>query len=548
MAIDLTQTAIDPDNGGIPPTRNTKQALENALNDMQGNILKSHGRNHSVHLFITFKNGTAADRQNARDWLAKLADKEAVPHVTSAMRQWEEAKAYRAALQIVRDNGKFATAEQWQRVRDASDVFVGVMLSIHGYRDLALGAGLTPDDPAFIVGAKNRVNDLHDPPMSQWDKKFQHDLHALVVLADDDAESVGLLATTLKDELEGISAAVEQEIGTAMRLDAKGHESPTAPVREHFGFVDGISQPLFFASDIEQARTRHGGIDQYDPSAPLGQVLVKDPAGGPDGYGSYFVYRKLKQDVYGFRADKERLAAKIAEYAHPESEHESPKPTEAHIALAGAYMVGRFQDGTPVVNRALAGQGELSNNFTFDADVDGIRCPFQAHVRKSNPRGDKLRQFGVPVTQERSRRIARRAISYGPVTLEPKDGEEVGLLFLCAQSSIADQFEFIQVAWANNEDFLRSSCGLDPVIGARDGGPPKDEAERAKAAEQPWPKLYGSRNELDFGKNPPQYTDWFFRQRVGQWVTMRGGEYFFVPSLSALKKFGTVVEPRGEGN
>ncbi|WP_280315301.1 Dyp-type peroxidase [Nocardia abscessus] len=548
MAIDLTQTAIDPDHGGVPPTRNTKQALENALKDMQGNLLKSHGRDHSVHLFIKFEKSTDANRRSARRWLANLADNKTGLHVTSAMQQWEEAKAYRAALQIVLDNGTHATAEQRERVRDASKVFVGVMLSIHAYRDLALGTGSTPDDPSFVVGAKARVKDLHDPPVSEWEEKFRGDLHALVVIADDDAKRVETLATKLKNELKGIGAAVESEIGTAMRLDAQGHPSPTAPVREHFGFVDGISQPLFYASDIEQARTRHGGIDQYDPSAPLGQVLVKDPAGGPDGYGSYFVYRKLEQDVVGFHADKKRLAVKIAEYAHPESQHNSPQPTDADIALAGAYMVGRFQDGTPVVNRALAGQGELPNNFTFDADVDGIRCPFQAHIRKSNPRGDKQRQFGVPLTQERSRRIARRAISYGPVTLEPKNGEKVGLLFLCAQSSIADQFEFIQEAWANNEDFLRSRCGLDPVIGTRDGGPPKDETERAEAAEQPWPKLYGSRNELDFGKKPPRYTDWFFRQRVGQWVSMRGGEYFFVPSLSALKKFGTVVEPQGEGS
>ncbi|WP_431683033.1 Dyp-type peroxidase [Kitasatospora sp. KL5] len=536
MAIDLKQTAIDPDLPTVPPTRNTQEAVRAALGDMQGNILRSHGRDHSRHLFITFATGSADDRQKARQWLASLARPQ---YITSALTQYEEASSYRDTLRTIAGNGAITPADRRAMILSASSVFVGAMVSAAGYRDLRLGADITPDDPSFAAGAKSRVTVLNDPPVTAWEPAFQATLHALVIVADDDpVKRIDPLVAELKQQLAAIGATVAEETGTAMRFDAQGNPSPTGTVREHFGFADGVSQPLFFARDIERARTLGGGIDRYDPSAPLDQVLVKDPAGGSDGYGSYFVYRKLEQDVPGFRGDETALGLEIAKQADPKAQD----PTDADIALAGAYMVGRFKDGTPVVEQQVPGLASLPNNFTYDGDVDGVRCPLAAHTRKANPRGDKQRQFGVPLTQERAQRIARRGISFGPATLDPAPNDTVGLLFLCAQSSIPDQFEFIQALWANYEDFLRPATGLDAVIGRLPSADSRDEA-----VEQPWPKAYGSHNQLDFSKVPPASTDCFFPKRVGQWVTMRGGEYFFVPSLSALTRFGTVVEPAGNG-
>ncbi|MCX5214321.1 hypothetical protein OG689_34525 [Kitasatospora sp. NBC_00240] len=532
MAIDLKQTAIDPDQPTVPPTRNTQEAVRAALGDLQGNILKSHGRDHSRHLFITFATGSPDDRHQARQWLASLVRP---GHVTSALTQYEEANSYRETLRTISRNGAITAADRTAMVLSASTVFVGVMVSAAAYRDLRLGADLTPDDPSFALGAKDRAAILNDPPVTAWEPAFQGTLHALVVVADDDpVKRIDPLVAELRQRLTAIGATVFEETGTAMRFDAHGSPSPTGVVHEHFGFADGVSQPLFFARDIEQARTVNGGIDRYDPSAPLDQVLVKDPAGGVDGYGSYFVYRKLEQDVPGFRDDEKALALEIAQQADPKAQ----EPTAADIALAGAYMVGRFQDGTPVVDQQVPGLASLPNNFTYDGDVDAVRCPFASHVRKVNPRGDKQRQFATPLTQERTQRIARRGISFGPVTLDPGPEDRVGLLFLCAQSSIPDQFEFIQALWANFEDFLTPGTGLDAVIGRLPFADP-----RGDAVEQPWPKAYGSHNQLDFSQSPPAATDPFFPKRVGQWVTMRGGEYFFVPSLSALQRFGGVVEP-----
>ncbi|WP_416974168.1 Dyp-type peroxidase [Streptomyces sp. 4F14] len=538
MAIDLRQTAIDPDIKEIPPTRNTQADLRAVLKDLQGNILKSHGRDHSRHLFITFRTTSKGERDKARKWLAGLA-------VTSAFTQREEARAYRETLAVIGENGAFTPAEQRRLILDSSKVFVGVLISAAGYRDLGLGTDAMPDDPAFRAGAKERTALLNDPKTDQWEPGFRNTLHALVIAADDDAKKrLDPLIEKMRGQLKDLALHLHEETGAAMRLDAAGEPDNDAPVREHFGFVDGISQPLFFAEDIDRARARQGGIDRYDPSAPLDQVLLKDPGGDRStGYGSYFVYRKLEQDVAGFRAGEKGLAKELAEH----DGHKKPVPdpvVAGYTPLAGAYMVGRFQDGTPVLERNEAGLGAQPNNFTFDGDADGVRCPFQAHIRKTNPRGDKQRQFGVPLTQERSNRIVRRGISYGKVTLDPKpeDGK-VGLLFLCAQSSIADQFEFIQAAWANYQDFLTPGSGLDPVIGTL----PRTTPPPAPVA-QPWPKKYGSHNQLDFTKpqaQPPHFPtpmSHTFPKAVGQWVTMRGGEYFFIPSLSALKAFGKVAE------
>ncbi len=504
MAIDLKQTAIDPDIE-IPPTRNTKAALEAALDDLQGNILKSHGRDHSRHLFITFKTENPEDRKKARERLAKMV---ASDRVTSALQQWREAQSYREVRETILGNGAMAKKDVAALIKAASATFVGVLLSADGYRALKLDKNHMPDDPSFLAGAKARVDVLNDPPVTKWEMTFQGNLHALVIVADDATDRLDTVVAKLKEELKDLCVMLSEETGTAMRLDANGKEDPSAPVREHFGFVDGISQPLFYARDIEKARTLQGGIDEYDPSAPLDQVLVKDPGGDKsNAYGSYFVYRKLEQNVAGFRADEQHLARQIAHYAHPKT----TEPTAEDIALAGAYMVGRFQDGTPVVDRAVAGLGGLPNNFTYDADPDGVRCPFQAHARKTNPRGDKQRQFGQPLTQERAQRIVRRAISFGEVNLKPDPNKPVGLLFLCAQSSIADQFEFIQNQWANNKDFLRGGSSLDPVIGTQKYGAKREDGPKGE-----WPKLYGSRNEMDFSKNPPEVVGHTFAEHVGE--------------------------------
>jgi len=491
MALNLLQTAISPENSVDP--QNTDAVIQAALQDTQGNILKSNGRNNFHYLFVRFTAGP----DQAGPWLATMA----ATYVTSAWTQYQGAQQHR------------------QTGADAG-LFVNLCLSAHAYAALGL-TGAMPDDTSFIAGAKAAVGRLNDPPVEQWDAGYQGDIDALVMVADDDAQRLAQAVTDITSSLTGVGEIVVDETGAAMRVDRNGQVSPDhGQVREHFGFADGVSQPLFFDSDIQRALKQSGGFDDYDPSAPLGLALLKDPGGSENGYGTYFVYRKLAQDVAGFHGDIKNAAAALAAQA-------GRPATPADVELAGAYTVGRFPDGTPVVTQDVPGGRTGPNNFNYADDVDGVKCPFHAHIRKANPRGDKLQQFGEPATHDRMHRIVRRGVSYGPITLDPPPDADVGLLFVSAQSSIVSQFEFIQTQWANFDDFLRFGTGLDPVIG--------QAPDQKPTVPQQWPREYGRFNQLSFsGPNPPSEVSPYVPYQFAEWVTLRGAEYFFVPSLSFL--------------
>ncbi len=111
-------------------------------------------------------------------------------------------------------------------------------------------------------------------------------------------------------------------------------DATTGEELEHFGFRDGVSQPLFLKRDIDKER-EHSDFSKWDPRAPLNLVLFKDPLGKEkESYGSFLVFRKLEQNVKGWNNDVVNNLAKKLNV-----------PDE----LARAYTMGRFQDGTVVV-------------------------------------------------------------------------------------------------------------------------------------------------------------------------------------------------------
>src|SRR5262249_14962479 len=101
---------------------------------------------------------------------------------------------------------------------------------------------------------------------------------------------------------------------------------------EHFGYVDGRSQPLYRAGDVV-LETDASGTSIWKPARPMSNVLVPDPAHA-GGRGSYLVFRKLEQHVRQFHHDREVFAAALGAATGP--------------ARAGALLVGRFEDGTPL--------------------------------------------------------------------------------------------------------------------------------------------------------------------------------------------------------
>lgn len=492
MAIDLTQPATAVTTAPGSPYAGLFEKL-------QGNILKSHGRNVERHVFLKF----TGDRAAVRAWIrGKIA-----PAILTAAQQFEQS----------------------HRRRDDPDFDGGFVtlfyLSAEGYRYLGFNPSAF-ESRAFRKGMKDQGDGLiedffstgnKDPKPVRWEAGFRQTIHAMIQLGDDEEDETRLLnaLSLLRTEVAGLAEIVAVETGRALRRTVD-RDLPTQRVEpiEHFGYFDGISQPLFTREDldryydVEKKGTR--GAGNWDPSASLDLVLADDPfADEEDAFGSYFVYRKLYQNFGQFEDRVEACASATGRSAE----------------LAGAMAVGRFRDGTPVVDFD-APTADYKNDFVFKTlDPDGFKCPAHSHARKVNPRGT------TPSTSdasERRRRIARRGIPYGKpmpeicdaVQTDPNPAAERGLLFMCFQANIEKQFEFIQRTWVDNPNFpdnvfnlpFRDDTGDDPLIG-------QDQNEK-----QRWPRQWG-----DSGSGRKKFN---FEAAVA----LKGGEYFFAPSKPFLER------------
>ncbi|EGZ77169.1 Dyp-type peroxidase [Neurospora tetrasperma FGSC 2509] len=284
--------------------------------------------------------------------------------------------------------------------------------------------------------------------------------------------------------------------------------------KEHFGFEDGISQPLIEGLDevVPKGKepkavksglifARHDGDDMNQPE------WAED--------GSFLVIRDLQQLVPEF----EKWLEDNKHNAPFAADSDDPKEKLA------AYLMGRWRNGTPVDESPHHDKDPKlfrSNNFDFHPVDKHERCPFAAHIRKMRPRGDLDHDHAV---------IIRRGISYGDeVTPEEKaaqksdDEKERGLMFVCYQSDIRNGFNFLTTRWASNHHFPDRKAnfvgehgpGIDAIVGQR----LEHHPERSIG--------------LPDGKHPTE-------ARIGldRWVIPRGGEYFFTPSIKALKGYLT---------
>lgn len=454
----LPETGIDPENPG---------KYQGLLEDLQGNILKGHGREHSVHLFVQWKPDQV---KGAKEWIRAFTQ----TYVTSAKQQADEALRY-------------------QQEGVSGTIFANVFLTRKGYEALEFSPFQVPKDQPFTMGMKNEQirGFLGDPEVEQWEEGFQHDIHSLILIADDNLNNLLQIVNQISSKLRKVAVILHREDGFILRNKAN-------QVIEHFGFVDGVSQPLYVKRDIVKAQTNDADFSQWNPRAPLDIILVQDPNGKTeDSCGSYLVYRKLEQNVKAFREDQQQLAQTL----------------NINNDLAGALVVGRFADGTPVTKSDIPTYAATpTNNFNYDADVAGTKCPFHAHIRKTNPRGDTGRVESSPgfdeaLAVEKNHRITRRAISYGENDSNQAPETGSGLLFLCFQAHIENQFNFMQARWANPDRFVKVGVGPDPVIGQPEGT-------------QKWSKKWGESETQEYS--------------FKLWVKMKGGEYFFAPSLSFL--------------
>jgi Dyp-type peroxidase family len=485
MPINLEKPAKDVDI--------TSAEYASMLANLQSNILRAHGRNFARHVFLQF----TAQPADVKTWIRDSVE----PLVTTAKEQFDQ-------IARRRDDPSFD-----------GGLVGGFFLSANGYEYLAFDPDRFASE-AFRKGMKNRDGRIpnvlkrildtnnKDPEPDHWEGGFQKEVHALITLADSTEAVVKEAVESIRASFGGLGNVLTIEEGIVLRRkSAAGDDEPI----EHFGYFDGISNPLFTKQDFEDEREENKNRKAWNAEAPLSLVVTRDPfTNEEDAFGSYLVYRKLGQDVRAFDERVESLAAAL----------------NTSEELAGAMVIGRFKDGTPVVKTHFPSPGpQLNNDFNFKEDEDGLRCPFHAHIRKVNPRGT------TPLTSldsERSRRIVRRGIPYGKPMPGVADHTEVdadpaasrGLLFMCFQANVEKQFEFIQRTWVDNEHFpsgvltfgiFQKDTGDDPLIGQD-----RDESQR-------WPKSWGNRN---LGKKSFNFESA---------ITLKGGEYFFAPSIPFLR-------------
>lgn len=272
--------------------------------------------------------------------------------------------------------------------------------------------------------------------------------------------------------------------------------------REHFGFSDGFSQPA--VAGIPGGSGVRGRLGLWH-SIPPGEFVLgygdaegclpPAPAGPLGRNGTYLVYRELEQAVGKFR---DFVASSAAALGRDDD-------------WVASRIVGRWRDGTPLAlspdrpDPSISGDPVRTNDFDYADDPSGKKCPLGAHVRRTNPRNGIA--FGSSMTLRH--RIVRRGMPYGPPLAvgAPDDGTNRGLLFMCFNADIVRQFEFVQREWCLDGNTFGLGDDHDPLIGGGRGS-----------------------GKMTVQGDPP-----VFLAPLGPFVTTRGGEYLYLPGLSALE-------------
>ena len=197
------------------------------------------------------------------------------------------------------------------------------------------------------------------------------------------------------------------------------------------------------------------------------------------------------------------------------------KPPVAHGLSREAFaarIVGRTLDGDVLMPGGATRSLALGNEFGFTSDTDGQGCPLGAHIRRGNPRDMLGNNPDGSWDIVNRHRVLRRGRAFGRqgwtsyCDTQPSHNRfnEPGLMFVVLNADIERQFEFVQQNWINDPGFAELGHERDPLVGVRatDGGS----------------------NVFTISATP-------VRQRVSglaNFVTVQGGEYFFLPGIQSL--------------
>lgn len=499
-------------------------AKELDLLDIQGNVLRSYGRyNFPV----------------ARYQFLRIHDS-------------DKGRAFvRAVIRRV------TTATQWGDGPDDIPKPVATTNIAFTYQGLkALGLpreSLLGFPPEFVMGMKRRKDILGDDGPSapeHWDPIWRGEpVHVFISINGQAPHHVEQRHQWLLELVECSAGGVtllsghrgDDGIANLPYQDAKvvvENGQPTS--KEHFGYTDGIGDPVFEGLPDAAKWVRGRGKQTRNGWEPLatGEFLLghideaKEYPRAPKPLalsrnGTFMVYRKLHENVGSFNALLEREGKRY------------PGGQE----LLAAKFVGRWKDnGAPLAQApdterkkawderfARASHEErdrMLSDYTFDDDLDGVKCPFSAHVRRINPRASlELTKgaFDTPGALTNRRRLLRRGLPYGDVKDPARDDGNHGIIIMMINANINRQFEFVQQQWINYGNDFCAGNDKEIILGNHD-------------SEYPSKAVLPVAHDSD---QPP-----YFVCNIPRLVETRGGDYFFIPSMTALRMIAAgMVDP-----
>ncbi len=555
-------TNLEQDASHVSDRPNDEPIL--CIDNIQGNILAGFNKDFQTFIFLRITDSALFKR-----WLEKQ-----IPSIATVA----EVLAFNRLFKAVRFRRR-------ENVQTLQATWINIAFSATGIAQLRGNDEAQQFlDPSFKSGLLAQSASLNDPTDPAQEGAPQNwlfggsadtDAHVALIVAGDDEDDLSTEIRRLENSIYGVSDSRESprtvRSGASIIYKQHGATLPSPLTgHEHFGWLDGVSQPgirrkisanngdlltlrqnpndraqgkpgqdCLYPGEFVFGYRRQDGSDQNtDPAAPTGPNAFAGPSWGDDG--SYYVVRRLRQDVLGFHQWLEQNA----------------KANDLEADELGAALIGRHPHGAPVISAPFddvaLGTDDCKNNyFDFqnkpnsgtkgdpsqcdsgtapDADPGGHRCPFSAHIRKAYPRDDT--DQSVPALREvttQTHRLLRRGIPFGSPSLDKttRDAEDAGdrgLLFAAYQTSIVGQFEFITKNWANNPNFKTAGTGPDPILGQASGN-------RSRTFVSGYTDDDGKFHDTSLTLS----TDF---------VIPTGGGYFFAPSIDALYVLAGATNPR----
>jgi deferrochelatase/peroxidase EfeB len=384
---------------------------------------------------------------------------------------------------------------------EAANAWLAVGISYVGLEALGVPeASLRSFPEAFRVGMAARARQLGDEGVShpdRWNPPFgTRQVHVGVSAFSDSEDKLRRALAMARELYEGFSGVTVLHI-----QDFGAQPGDLNPL----GYKDGIDQPAIEGSGVEplpgQGRPIKAG--EFILGYP-GESGVPLPMPQPDILGRNGTY-------VGLRKYQSRVGA-FNRFLHAHGN------TEEERELLAAKLVGRWRSGAPLTlapdvdNPALGADPHRNNDFDYSHDGHGRQAPFGCHMRRMNPRDAALTRL----TDVNLHRLIRRGTTYGlpydaNALSEADDEAPRGAYFLFISAKAMATIEFLQQEWVNDGNFVGLGSERDPIIGLQEEGAvfsiPRDPVRR---------RVHG----------------------IETFNVLRGGEYFYMPSLSALKWLG----------